>query len=95
MAKVHIADSQRYRVRPNATKIPALTANQFAISTTNIERGKQFFGKLKVVRLTDKRVIYPYDGAEQIGPFTTREEALAAAQLLGEKLVESDLRNPE
>jgi hypothetical protein len=95
MANAYIADSQRYRTRPSATKIPAQSADQFAISTTYVDRGKQYFGKLKVVRLTEKRVIYPYDGAEQIGPFESRQEAIAAAQILGEKLVESDLRTPE
>lgn len=95
MVNSYIADSQSYKARKSAKYIPAQTADQFAITATYIEQSKQFFGKLKVVRLTDKRVIYPYDGAEQIGPFESKREALAAAQLLGEKLVESDLRTPE
>ena len=95
MVNSYIADSQSYRTRKIAKNIPAQTADQFAISTTYVERGKQFFAKLKVIRLTDKRVIYPYDGAEQIGPFESKQEAIAAAQMMGEKLVESDLRTPE
>lgn len=58
-------------------------------------RAAGFFGNLKVVRTTDGRMLFPYDGAEKIGPFSTIDEAVTAAQALGEGIVAGDLRHPE
>jgi hypothetical protein len=52
-------------------------------------------GTLKVVRKRDKRVLYPFDGCETIGPYESSEDARKAAQALGQKLVEADIANPE
>ncbi|ALE57372.1 hypothetical protein AC233_23080 [Burkholderia sp. HB1] len=54
-----------------------------------------FTGDLKVVRTTDDRVIFPYDGAPMIGPFETALEAREAAARKGAELVAADLLNPE
>jgi len=89
-------DNDRHRNRRrSATRIPAQTADQFVVIASYVERSKQYYGKLRVTRSTDGRVIYPYEGAEEIGPFLTRPDAVAAAQLVGEKFVQSDLLNPE
>ncbi|CAL8481726.1 DUF6723 family protein [Caballeronia sp. S22] len=52
-------------------------------------------GTLKVVRVTDGRLLFPFDGAEEIGPFDTREAAKSAATLRGREIVQADLRSPE
>lgn len=55
----------------------------------------RYFGKLKVVRRCDRRVLYPFDGAEDIGPFTSGYDARKAAIELGKLIVERDLASPE
>ena len=54
-----------------------------------------FYGTLKVVRKTDGRLLYPFDGASDIGPFSTSTGALAAAQQRGLAIVDGDLAQPE
>ena len=54
-----------------------------------------FTGDLKVVRTTDDRLIFPYDGAPMIGPFETALEAREAAARKGAEVVAADLLNPE
>jgi hypothetical protein len=55
----------------------------------------RFMGTLKVVRVTDGRLLFPFDGAEEIGPFETKQAAKSAATLRGMQIVEADLRSPE
>jgi hypothetical protein len=38
-----------------------------------------FWGTLKVVRTTDKRTLFPFDGCPEFGPFFDAEQAVAAA----------------
>jgi hypothetical protein len=52
-------------------------------------------GALKVVRKTDSRLLFPFDGAPTIGPFDDKEEALRAAVALGDEIVDADIANPE
>lgn len=54
-----------------------------------------FFGTLKVVRATDGRLLYPFDGAEAIGPFANKADAINAAQRRGDEIVRADLACPE
>ncbi|SAK86052.1 hypothetical protein AWB76_06764 [Caballeronia temeraria] len=55
----------------------------------------RFMGTLKVVRVTDGRLLFPFDGAEEIGPFETKEAARDAASRRGMEIVEADLHSPE
>jgi len=55
----------------------------------------RFVGTLKVVRVTDGRLLFPFDGAEEIGPFETKEAARGAASRRGTEIVEADLHSPE
>ncbi|MDR5884233.1 DUF6723 family protein [Caballeronia sp. LZ032] len=55
----------------------------------------RFMGTLKVVRVTDGRLLFPFDGAEELGPFETKEAAKNAAAIRGREIVEADLRSPE
>lgn len=52
-------------------------------------------GTLKVVRKRDRRVLYPFDGCEIIGPFESSDDARRAAEALGLRIVEADIANPE
>jgi hypothetical protein len=63
--------------------------------TTRFAAAGRFFGELALVRRTDGRTLYPFDGAPPIGPFPTIETARAAATAQGTTLIEADLRNPE
>jgi hypothetical protein len=55
----------------------------------------QFFGTLEVVRKTDGKTIYPYEGALEIGPFATVEEARRSATNLGGMVIDADLKHPK
>ena len=84
---------------PSSTFIPSIPAkseDDFEVSAGTRMRGyRRFFGQLRVVRKTDSRLLFPFDGAPDIGPFTTQQEALAAAQVMGERIVQGDLDHPE
>ncbi|WP_086972895.1 DUF6723 family protein [Caballeronia glebae] len=54
-----------------------------------------FVGTLKVVRLTDAKLLYPFDGAAELGPFPTKDAAREAAVQRGEETVRADLQSPE
>ncbi|MDR5777243.1 hypothetical protein QCE81_36070 [Caballeronia sp. LZ002] len=73
-----------------------LTENDFAVyASYRGTRASGFHGTLKVVRKTDSKLLYPFDGASPIGPYTGPDEALAAAQQIGRKIVDGDIANPE
>ena len=55
----------------------------------------RFIGTLKVVRLTDARLLYPFAGAEELGPFNTKDAAKEAAVRRGNEIIDADLSNPE
>jgi hypothetical protein len=70
--------------------------DDFAVYVSyRIAGGGSFFGTLKVIRKTDGRLIFPFDGAPTLGPYSTKEDALEAATTLGTQIVEGDLKNPE
>ncbi len=72
------------------------TADDYVIYvTTKFTATGRFFGELLLVRTTDGRKLYPFDGASPIGPFATVDDARAAATAHGASLIEADLRNPE
>ncbi|SAL02914.1 DUF6723 family protein [Caballeronia ptereochthonis] len=54
-----------------------------------------FVGTLKVVRLTDARLLYPFEGADEIGPHPSRDAAKEAAIARGSEIIKADLLNPE
>ena len=76
--------------------VPAKSESDFEVSaSTRLAGYRRFFGVLKVVRKTDGKVLFPFDGAGEIGPFVTKVQALAAAQVRGEGIVAGDLVRPE
>jgi hypothetical protein len=75
--------------------IPGRALTDFPIYASYRGVPGQFYGTLKVVRLTDKRVLFPFEGCPEIGPFLNRQSAVDAAQRYGEQLASGDLLNPE
>lgn len=69
--------------------------DDFVIYTSYSMTSGLYYGKLKVIRKTDDRILFPFNGASSIGPFKTAAEAIGAARSLGAKLIDGDLRNPE
>jgi hypothetical protein len=76
-------------------EIPGQPLADFRICASYRGVPRQFYGTLEVVRLTDKRVLFPFEGCPKIGPFVDRHAALDAAQRYGERLALGDLQNPE
>ncbi|SAK84718.1 hypothetical protein AWB77_04435 [Caballeronia fortuita] len=80
----------------NASPIPGSSPADYQIYASYYgSAGGGFFGKLKVVRQTDGRLLYPYDGSDTIGPFATTAQAVAAARARGEEIINGDLLSPE
>jgi hypothetical protein len=76
--------------------VPAKSESDFEVRAASKLAGyRRFFGVLSVVRKTDGRQLFPFDGAAELGPFPSKVEALAAAQVYGEHIVAADLANPE
>ncbi|MEW6341191.1 MAG: DUF6723 family protein [Pseudomonadota bacterium] len=76
--------------------VPAQSESDFKVTASSRLAGyRRFFGVLSVVRKTDGKLLFPFDGAPELGPYPTKVEALAAAQVYGEHIVAADLANPE
>ncbi|MDN7183353.1 hypothetical protein M0D69_36155 [Caballeronia sp. SEWSISQ10-4 2] len=73
-----------------------MRAEDFAIyASYQINAGGLFVGTLKVIRKTDGRMLFPFQGAPVLGPYPTRQEAREAASIHGRQIVASDIANPE
>jgi hypothetical protein len=82
--------------QPFIPSVPARSETDFEVCAgTRLAGYRRFFGVLRVIRKTDGRLLFPFEGAPEIGPFASKDEALAAAQVFGEHIVEGDLKNPE
>jgi hypothetical protein len=55
----------------------------------------RYIGGLKVVRKADRRILFPFDGAPEIGPYATADEARRAAIDYGREIVAADRAAPE
>ncbi|WP_061132797.1 DUF6723 family protein [Caballeronia fortuita] len=84
---------------PNKRLVPAqagASQDDYAIyASYRPHVGGVFVGTLKVVRQTDGRLLYPYDGAEQLGPCPSKDEATKLAVQRGDEIVRADLECPE
>jgi hypothetical protein len=82
--------------RSNQPPVPGSAEDDFAIyASYQINAGGMFVGLLKVVRKTDSRLLFPFEGAAPIGPFRSKFEAVSAAEELGRAIVVGDLRSPD
>jgi hypothetical protein len=72
------------------------TADDYVVyATTRFVSAGRFFGELALVRTTDGRKLYPFEGASPIGLFLAVDDARAAATAHGSLLIEADLKYPE
>lgn len=86
------------RCQESKSTLPALTepfADQFKVQISTVQRAGVYYGNLKVVRRTDGRVLFPFDGAPALGPFKVKEDAREAVICAARKAVADDLANPE
>jgi hypothetical protein len=74
----------------------SMSPEDFAVyASYQINAGGLFVGTLKVVRKTDGRMLFPFQGSPVLGPYPSREAAREAAVMHGEQIVASDIANPE
>jgi hypothetical protein len=84
------------RAQGSAKHQAAPTEDDFAIyASYQINASGLFAGTLKVVRKSDSRLLFPFEGAPYIGPYASKEEAILAAKECGKQIVQGDLANPE
>jgi hypothetical protein len=76
--------------------VPAKSVDDYRVyASYRITMGKIFFGALKVQRMTDKRILFPFEGCPDIGPFGDPDSATRAALELAQRLIAGDLQSPE
>ncbi|WP_074169355.1 DUF6723 family protein [Caballeronia hypogeia] len=74
----------------------AKSENDYAVyASYRPHHSGNFVGTLKVVRLTDGRLLYPFDGSDEIGPFSSASAARKAAEERAKEIIGADLRYPE
>ncbi|WP_430231481.1 DUF6723 family protein [Paraburkholderia tropica] len=92
------ASSEGNDARGDRGEVPArvLTAADYEVKCGQGVAGLAGYrSKLRIRRLTDGKLIYPFEGCLVPGPFQTPEEARAAALRLAEELMHLDMLNPE
>ena len=88
--------SPLYNSQAVHTPVPGKTAADYDIyAAFYLNAGGMFDGKLKIVRKTDGRLLYPFPGSAQIGPYLTKEEATQAALALADIIVKGDVAKPD
>jgi len=55
----------------------------------------RYIGGLKVIRKVDRRILFPFEGAPQIGPYDSADDARRAAVEYGRSIVAADRAAPE
>jgi hypothetical protein len=79
-------------IRPTA----GATEDNFVIYASSLGcAATGYYGTLKVVRKTDARLLFPFEGAETLGPSPTKAAAIFAAEEKGRRVVAADLARPE
>lgn len=82
---------------PSATTHDAENAARanYQVSASSRRTSSGTIPALKVVRLSDKRVIYPFQGCADMPIFTAPDDAKAFADSYGWQLVDGDIAVPE
>ena len=94
MTRIRKTDAPRWRWGAESRPQRPLSKEDYAveISTTGLNR---HFAKVKIKRMTDGKIIFPFDGSETVGPFDTADEARYAGQMMARRLVDGDIDKPE
>lgn len=80
---------------PHPSRPAPLFPEQFKVQITVAHRTGVFYGDVKVMRRSDGRKLYPFDGAPTLGPFDGKEAARDAAISAARKVIADDIANPE
>lgn len=95
----HAGRKPKLVLYPNRKDVPArpgTSREDFAIyASYRVATDGRFLGTLKVVRRTDGRLLFPFDGAEQLGPYLSKDDAIRAAREVAERVIAADLIAPE
>ncbi|MCI0151743.1 hypothetical protein KNO81_38495 [Paraburkholderia sediminicola] len=75
---------------------PAVTDGGFEIYVTyHSTSDGRYVGGLRVLRKSDRKILFPFDGAPEIGPYATPAEAREAAVAYGRQIIATDRGVPE
>jgi hypothetical protein len=75
---------------------PDVADDEFEIYASYHSAGDgRYIGGLKVIRKADRKILFPFEGAPQIGPYDSVEEARHAAVEYGRAIVAADRKEPE
>ncbi|CAM2159404.1 conserved protein of unknown function (plasmid) [Pararobbsia alpina] len=93
------APSRPFRVRwglgsENAPRAPT-HVDDYLIDVACWGSWSQHFARVKIRRKTDGKVIFPFEGAAVVGPFSSAGEAREKGEQFARDLVYADIKNPE
>jgi hypothetical protein len=71
------------------------TAEDYRVNVSSFRAAGQFYARIRIERIADKRIIFPFDGSEVPGPFDSSDLAREAGVLRAHQLVEGDIRYRE
>jgi hypothetical protein len=80
---------------PKAPEPKTTKAEDYRVEVSSFRSSGQFYARIRIERLTDKKVIYPFEGAETLGPYESSDKAREAGQVRARELVDADIKSPE
>ena len=94
MSQEYSGRNRNWELRTSPTTARLLAEGDYAVevSTSGLSG---HFTKVKVTRLTDGKIIFPFEGSEILGPFNTAQEARDAGRVIAHRFVKGDMVNPE
>lgn len=69
--------------------------DNYRVAASSRRTGTHSIPTLKIVRVHDKRIIYPFDGCPDMPLFAESEAARQFAQTYAQQLVDGDMTVPE
>ena len=88
--------ASRVSRRSQAASLPAVTGRgNYQVSASSRRTSSGTVPTLKVVRLSDERVIYPFQGHADMPLFEDADAAQSYAEHYGWQLVDGDIAVPE
>jgi hypothetical protein len=77
-------------------KVRAPTRDDYDVDIhpERIEEGR-YYAALRILRTTDGKLIYPFDGCARPGPCTSADEVKEAARSMANELIRADVNDPE
>jgi hypothetical protein len=72
-----------------------ITRSDYTVAASSCRTSSGTIPTLKVIRLSDKRIIYPFQGRADMPIFPSATEAQHYAEAYGWRLVDADIAVPE